>query len=152
MRCGPSARAPAFSLVVVLTLALGIGANTAIFSVVQSVLLRPLPFPDADRLVMLWETPPSGRTNVVSMVNFRAWQDRARSFEAMAAFRRSPMNLLGGDEPVQVTGAAVTADFFRVLNVPPALGRAFLAGEDAPGAAPVMVLSHGFWIAPVRRP
>jgi putative ABC transport system permease protein len=138
-------RAPAFSGIVVVTLALGIGANTAIFSVVHSVLLRPLPFPDADRLVMLWERQPSGRQNVVSMVNFRAWEDRSRSFEAMAAFRRTAMNLLGGDEPVQVTGAVVTGDFFKALRVPPLLGRTFLPGEDEPGAAPVIVLSHGFW-------
>jgi putative ABC transport system permease protein len=139
-------RSPGFVVVASAALALGIGATTAIFSVVYSVLLRPLPFPDADRLVMLWELQSTGRQNVTSMSNFRAWQDRAQSFEAMAAFHWNPMNLLGGDEPVQVTGAAVTADFFRVLSVQPILGRAFVPGEDAPNAAPGIVLSHGFWL------
>jgi putative ABC transport system permease protein len=139
-------RSPGFTAVALGTLALGIGATTAIFSVVHSVLLRPLPFPDADRLVMVWERQSTGRQNVTSMSNFRAWEERSHSFETMSAFHWSPMNLLGGDEPVQVTGAAVTADFFRVLSVPPILGRTFLRGEDAPNAAPVIVLSHAFWL------
>jgi putative ABC transport system permease protein len=139
-------RSPGFTAVALGTLALGIGATTAIFSVVHSVLLRPLPFPDADRLVMVWERQSTGRQNVTSMSNFRAWEESSHSFETMSAFHWSPMNLLGGDEPVQVTGAAVTADFFRVLSVPPILGRTFLRGEDAPNAAPVIVLSHAFWL------
>jgi putative ABC transport system permease protein len=140
-------RSPGFVAVACMALALGIGATTAIFTVVHSVLLRPLPFPDAQRLVMLWERQAiTGRHNVVSMSNFRAWQDHAKSFEAQAAFRRNPMNLLGGDEPVQITGAGVTADFFTVLGVAPVLGRTFLPGDDAPGAPPRIVLSHGFWL------
>jgi putative ABC transport system permease protein len=95
---------------------------------------------------MVWERQSTGRQNVTSMSNFRAWEERSHSFETMSAFHWSPMNLLGGDEPVQVTGAAVTADFFRVLSVPPILGRTFLRGEDAPNAAPVIVLSHAFWL------
>ena len=140
-------RSPGFVAVACMALTLGIGATTAIFTVVHSVLLRPLPFPGADRLVMLWERQPdTGRQNVASMSNFRAWQDSARSFEALAAFRRNPMNLLGGDEPVQVTGAAVSADFFRVLGVAPVVGRTFLPDEDGPAAPPRIVLSHGFWL------
>ena len=140
-------RTPSFTCVAAATLALGIGGTTAIFAVVHSVLLRPLPFRDADRLVMIWERPPqSDRRNVTSRQNYEAWRERSRSFDALSAFNRIPINLIGSDESVQVSGVAVTADFFRVLGADAMLGRTFAAGEDAPGAAPVMVLSHGFWL------
>jgi putative ABC transport system permease protein len=139
-------RSPGFTAIACATLALGIGATTAIFTVVDSVLLRSLRFPEPDRLVMIWERPPkTDRRNVVSMNNFIAWQERNRAFDAMAAFVRTPMNVMGIGDPTQVSAAAVTADFFRVLGVSPLLGRTFNAGEDAPGAAPVVVLTHGFW-------
>ena len=139
-------RSPGLTAVVLSTLAVGIGATTAVFTIVHALLLRPLPFPDADHLVMIWERPPhTDHRNVTSMDNFLAWQARSRSFDVMAAFHTTPLNLIGGDEPVQVTGAAVTADFFRVLGTPPLLGRTFAPGEDAAGAAPTVVLTHGFW-------
>src|SRR5437867_4902534 len=112
-----------FTLLALAALALGIGATTAMFTVLYSVIIRPLPFPDPDRLVTLWEKPPrSARQNVVSILNFRAWKVRSRSFDSMAAYNQGPKNLLGGDEPIQITGANVTADFFRVLRVEPFLG------------------------------
>ena len=139
-------RAPGFTGVACATLALGIGATTAIFTIVDSVLLRSLPFPEPQRLMMIWERPSrTDRRNVVSMSNYLAWQDRNRAFDAIAAFHRVPMNVMGGDEPIQVSGAGVTADFFRVLGVAPLLGRTFVRGEDAVGAAPVVVLTYGFW-------
>lgn len=140
-------RSPGFTVVSLAALALGIGATTAMFTVLYSVILRPLPFPEADRLVTLWEKPPRGaRFNVVSLVNFKAWKERARSFEAMAAYNEGTTNLVGAGEPVQITGANVTADFFRVLRVQPVLGRGFATGEDGPSALPFVVLSHGFWM------
>jgi predicted permease len=138
-------RAPAFTLLAVSTLAIGIGATTAIFTVVYSVLLRPLPFPDSDHLVAVWERPPgSERRNPASLRNVLAWKERNHTIEAMAALREMPMNLLG-DEPIQVTGAAVGADFFRVLGVAPLLGRTFVPDEDLPSAPRTLVLTYGFW-------
>ncbi len=135
-----------FTLLALAALALGIGATTAMFTVLYSVIIRPLPFPDPDRLVTLWEKPPrSARQNVVSQVNFRAWKERAQSFESMAAYNEGPTNLLGGDEPIQTIGAIVTADFFRVLRVEPFLGRGFALGEEGPSAPRLVVLSHGLW-------
>jgi len=135
-----------FTLLAVATLALGIGATTAIFTVVHSVLLRPLQFPEPERLVMIWERPPKrDHRNPASMYNFLAWKERNRAFEAMSAFHQFPMNLLGDDEPVQVTGTAVTADFFRILRISPLLGRTFAPDEDGPAARPVVVLTYGLW-------
>src|SRR5207247_9309148 len=89
--------------------------------------------------------PRSDGQNVVSILNFRAWKERARSFASMAAYNQGPKNLLGGDEPIQITGANVTADFFRVLRVEPFLGRGFASGEEGPSSPRLAVLSHGFW-------
>jgi putative ABC transport system permease protein len=139
-------RSFAFTLLAVAALALGIGATTAVFAVLYSVIIRPLPFSEPDRLVTIWETlPRTGRQNVVSLLNFKTWKERARMFESMAAYNQGPRNLLGGDEPVQITGATVTADFFRVLRVEPFLGRGLALGEEGPASHPVVVLSHGFW-------
>jgi putative ABC transport system permease protein len=116
------------------------------FTVLYSVIIRPLSFPDPDRLVTLWEKQGrTGRPNVVSILNFRAWKERARSFDSMAAYNQSPKNLLGEDEPIQVTGANVTADFFRVLRAEPVLGRGFASGDEGPSKPRLAVLSHGFW-------
>lgn len=139
-------RAPGFATLVCVVLALGIGATATVFSVVHSVLLRPLAFLEPHRLVMIWERPPgTERRNPTSITAFRDWQTRARAFEALAAFHTLPLNLIGPEESVQVTGAAVTADFFRVLGVSPAVGRTFQPREDGPGAPRVAVLTHGFW-------
>ena len=135
-----------FTAVAVVTLALGIGANTAIFSVVNELLLRPLPFRDAGRLVMLWEVSPAGRRqNSTSRANFRAWREQGASFEGMAAFSDQRLNLSGAGDPEEVSVQLATPELFRVLDVKPALGRA-LAEEDAgPDAPDVAVLSHGLW-------
>ena len=119
------ARAPGFTFVVVLTLALGIGVNTAIFSVTNAVLLRPLPFHESDRLAVLWETwlDQGVNTMFASPPNYADWRERSRAFQEIAAF--SPVNffLLGDEETVQVQGARVSANLFRTLGVSPLLGR-----------------------------
>ncbi|MPZ21718.1 MAG: FtsX-like permease family protein [Luteitalea sp.] len=140
------ARSPAFTVVALCTLALGIGATTAIFTVVNSVLLRALSFPEPDRLVMVWEQSPSGNTtNVVQTQNFLDWRTRNRAFEAIAAFRQLPANVMFGGEAEQVLSLTVTAEFFSVLDVPPMLGRPILSGEGRPGGQGTVVLSHTFW-------
>ncbi|MEO8633675.1 MAG: ABC transporter permease [Gemmatimonadales bacterium] len=139
-------RSPGFTVVTVLTLALGIGANTAIFSVVNAVLLRPLPYGAPDRLVMVWERKSGGPTdrNVVSPANYLDWKDRSSSFEGLAAFTWSGTTLLG-DIPERVQGRKVTPDFFSVLAVAPALGRTFTDEEARKGQGRVLILSDGLW-------
>jgi hypothetical protein len=111
------ARAPLFSAIVIVTLAAGIGSSTAIFSLLDGILLRALPFPHSDRLLMLWEVPPETRKpTVVLLNNFVAWKERSHSFQSMAAFESMPMNLLGEKEIEQVPGLAVTAEFFTTLG------------------------------------
>ncbi|HEY2013117.1 MAG TPA: ABC transporter permease, partial [Bryobacteraceae bacterium] len=135
-----------FTLVAVAALALGIGATTAIFSVVNSVLLKPLPFADPGRLVTVWEVGPSGKINLSAQTqNVLDWRRRNRSFEAIAALLPLPANLSGDGDAVQVPGLFVSADFFRILGVPPMLGRTFRPEEDVYGASCVAVLSHGLW-------
>jgi hypothetical protein len=131
-----------FTAVAVLTLALGIGANTAIFSVVNELLLRPLPYRDADRLVMLWERPPGGMSqNPTSRANFRGWREQSTVFEGMSAFSDRSFALSGGGEPEEVSVQLATPELFRVLGVEPALGRT-LSEEDArPDSPPTVVLS-----------
>jgi putative ABC transport system permease protein len=137
---------PAFSLVALGALALGIGATTATFSVVNSVLLRPLQFPAPERLVMVWERPPQGKlTNVVQTQNFLDWNAHNRSFEGIAAIWATPVNLAGEGDPVQTPGMYVSADFFRVLGVAPLLGRTIRAEDDIRGANCVAVLGYGLW-------
>jgi predicted permease len=134
-----------FTAVAVLTLALGIGANTAIFSVVNDLLLRPLPYSDAERVVMLWEVTPSGRhMNPTSRANFRAWRQQSESFESMAAFTDQRLNLTGVGEPEEVSAQLATPDLFKVLGVEPLLGRALVEDDGRAGSAGV-VLSYGFW-------
>ncbi|HXB69033.1 MAG TPA: ABC transporter permease [Candidatus Acidoferrales bacterium] len=137
---------PAFTVVALSALALGIGATTATFSVVNSVLLRPLQFPAPERLVMVWERPPQGKlTNVVQTQNFLDWHARNHSFEGIAAIWATPVNLAGEGEPVQTPGMYVSADFFRVLGVAPLLGRTIQAEDDVHGANCVVVLGYGLW-------
>ena len=142
-------RHPGFTAVAVITLALGVGANTTMFSVVNATLLRPLPFPDPDRLATLWKGPVNepDRLNIVSWPNFRDWRDRSRSFEALALLDSAGRgyNLTGEGEPEQVSGVRVTASFFDVLGVQPMLGRAFRVEEETPGNDRVVVLSHSLW-------
>src|SRR5919205_3538904 len=138
---------PGFTAVAVFALALGIGANSAIFSVVNTVLLRPLPYKDPGRLVMVWEKGNADEfpINSTSAANFIDWRDQNRVFEGVAVMRRASFNLTGVGEPVRVDGRRVSANMFRLLGVEPQLGRAFLPEEDAPGAAAVVILSHGLW-------
>lgn len=139
-------RSPGFSIIAILTLALGIGANTAIFSVVSAVLLRPLPFPEPDRLVRVWESSPQGnRRNVVNPLNFLYWRERSRSFQQIAAVSWWPANLTGYGEPLAVEGSRVSAEFFSVLRITPFLGRGFLPEEGIAGRDDVVILSYGLW-------
>jgi putative ABC transport system permease protein len=143
-------KAPGFALIAVITLALGIGANTAIFSVVNGVLLRPLPFHDADQLMRIWHTPPQSSfpgmtTFSVSPANFLDWQAQNHVFSGMAIYGYRGFTLTGGDKAEQVDASAVSAGFFSTLGVQPLLGRVFSAEEDQPGHANVVVLSHRFW-------
>ncbi|HVF23668.1 MAG TPA: ABC transporter permease, partial [Pyrinomonadaceae bacterium] len=136
----------AFTAVAVVTLALGIGANTAIFSVVNELLLRPLPYRDAERVVMLWEVTPEGRhQNTTSRTNFRAWRDQSSRFERMAAFTDQRFNLTGTGEPEELSVQFATPELFRVLGVEPLLGRTFSPDDDGPGKPPVAVLSYALW-------
>ena len=138
---------PAFAATAVLSLALGIGANTAIFTVVNAVLLKPLPFPQPERLVQLWETKPAQGyfRNVVNGVNFVDWRERTRNFEDMAAVSAIPANLTGLGDPVALDGRAVSPQYFSILGVFPALGRPFTAEEARPGRGNVIILSFGLW-------
>src|SRR5215208_5548159 len=136
-----------FTAVAVLALALGIGANTAIFSVVKAVLLSPLPYPSPDRLVWLREVNPSNdiMDEPASAPNYNDWRTGARSFEAVAAYADTGITLTGEGEPERVPGSAVSANYFQVLGVAPALGRGFLPEEETAGKNRVVVISHGVW-------
>lgn len=139
-------KSPLFSLMAIAALALGIGANTAIFSVVNAVLLQPLPYPDADRLVRVCKEYPNGCGTTMSIPKFVAWS-RARSFDSIAAheFASAGVNLVGGERPEQVRAVHVTKDYFRVFGASVALGRSFTVDEDKPGGAKVAVLTHDLW-------
>ncbi len=138
---------PGFTLIAILTLALGIGANTAIFSVINAALLRPLPYEESERLVVLYETnPQQGRDEInVSYPNFADWRAQSQSFEQLAACLYGGTILTGKDEPARLQVMAVSADFFAMLRVKPLRGRTFLPEEDKVGGAPVVVLSHALW-------
>ena len=138
---------PAFTLVAVVTLALGIGANIAIFSLVNSILLRPLPFREPDRIVRLIQASPTLGLDTwgVSQADFAAYREQNRSLESIALFNSTAINLTGSGEPERLPMTSVTADFFKVLGVNPVLGRTFVEGEDAQGKNLVCVISHRFW-------
>ncbi|HVG20700.1 MAG TPA: ABC transporter permease, partial [Blastocatellia bacterium] len=141
-------RRPGFTVVAALTLALGIGANTAIFSVINGVLLRPLPYKDPARLVMLWEANSRSRSIHASHLNFIDWRDQNRSFESISACTGrwgGPTTVIGGSEPDRAYAVLVYADFFGVLGVAPQVGRTFSQEENGPGTTPVVVVSHRFW-------
>jgi putative ABC transport system permease protein len=140
-------RSPGFSLVVVLTLALGIGANTAIFSVVNAVLLRPLPYPSVERLVQLGESDPKAEGISVTWVNYRHWRDENHSFEDMAGYHTAHLTLTGRGDAMLTRAALVTHGFFGLVGARPVLGRLFTAADDRPGAASTVVLDHQFWTA-----
>ena len=143
-------KSPGFALASILILALGIGANTAIFTVVNAVLLRPLPFRDSDRLVQIWHIPPPksfpGMTRFsVSAANYLDWQNQNHSFEQMAIYSFAGFTFSNGDHPEALQGAAVSKDFFSVLRVQPILGRTFLREEDELGHGHVAILSNAMW-------
>ena len=140
------AKSPGFTVVALLTLALGIGACTAIFSVVNSVVLRPLAYPDSDRLVVIRETKlPQFPEFSVAPGQYFTWKDEARSFEQLAATRGGSFNLTGAGEPLRVTVSRVTPNYLSTLRTFPALGRDFRPDEDTPGQENVAILLHGFW-------
>ncbi len=136
---------PGFTIVAVFTLALGIGANSAIFSVVNGVLLRPLPLEDPDRLIKIWETFLPGGQGTVSVPNLKDWREQNTVFNGIAAYTFSSLNLRGLDSPERLPGATVSTNFFDVVGVRPRLGRAFQTGEDEAGRNRVALLSHRLW-------
>ncbi len=136
---------PGFTLIAVITLALGIGANTAIFSVVYALLLRPLPYHEPERLVLLSEKGRTGGRSSVSYPNYSDWRERAQSFEGMASVRSQLFNLTGVDKPAQLRGRMVNWNFFQLLGVRPQLGRTFVPEDDRYGAARTALISHGMW-------
>ena len=139
------AKSPGFTAIAVLTLALGIGANTALFSVVNGVLLNPLPYPNPSQLVAVAGKAPSFSESSISYPDFLDWVRDNRTFASLAAYRQNDFNLTGSGEAERVKVTQVSASFFSLLGVKPVLGRNFVAGEDNRGAAPVVMLSGGFW-------
>ncbi len=136
---------PGITFVVILALALGIGANTAIFSVVNAVLLRPLPYPESDRLVFLNERSAVLDEMSISYPNFTDWRNQNHVFEKIGVYNRNSYNLTGAGEVERIPTAQVSADLFSALRVNAAVGRVFTNEEDKPGGTPVVVLSHGLW-------
>jgi predicted permease len=136
---------PGFTAVVVMTLALGIGANAALFSVVNGVLLNPLPYPQPERLVTLHQSKPNFSAGAIPYPNFLDWKKANQTFSAMAISRGTGFSLVGAGEAERVTGQFVTADFFSVIGVKPLLGRDFSPREDEPGAGPVALISEDLW-------
>ena len=136
---------PGVTIIVIIALALGIGANTAIFSVVNSVLLRPLPYEESERLIFLNEKSPVLDEMSISYPNFLDWRAHNQTFEKMGVYNRASYNLTGFGDPVRIVTGQVSADLFAVLRVNAAHGRVFTNEEDQPGATPVVILSHGLW-------
>jgi len=139
------AKAPGFTAVAVLTLALGIGADTALFSVVNGVLLNPLAYPDPGRLVAIYGSTPGVSYGPITYLNFIDWQRDAQSFSSMAMYRNQDYNFTGAAEGERLGGFMISAGFFSVLGVNPVIGRTFLPADDQLGAAAVVVLGGGFW-------
>jgi len=139
------AKSPGFTAIAILTLALGIGANTALFSVVNGVLLNPLPFPNPDQLVALYSKTDTFNQSSVTYLNFLDWQKNNHSFSALCAFRSDNYNLTGTGEPERLHAHMVSADFFPMLGLQPLAGRTFRSEEDQPGASPVAVISDALW-------
>jgi predicted permease len=136
---------PGFTAIAVLTLALGIGANTALFSVVNGVLLSPLPFPNPDRLLAVYSKTHQFQESSISYPNFLDWNRNNRSFSKLGAFRSEEYNMTGEGEPERLHGHMISADFFPALGINPLLGRNILPEEDKPGAAPVALIGDGLW-------
>jgi hypothetical protein len=138
-------QSPAFTFAAVAALALGIGANTAIFSVVNAVLLKPAPFPDPDRLVFFQTTSPQGAGRAGSPAKFQHWRQQSEVVQDVAAFRTGVVNYTGGEFPEQLRSAQVSADYFRLFGAPMLRGRTFTAEEDLPNAERLVVISQRLW-------
>jgi predicted permease len=138
-------KSPAFALIAILTLALGIGANTAIFSVVNGVLLSPLPFPHSEQIVSMFTEMPNFKNGSISYPNFEDWRRMNRTFIGMAAYRSAGFNLTGHGEPERLHGEMVSTGFFEILGVTPVLGRTFSPDEDRMGANPTVMITEGLW-------
>jgi len=140
-------RRPTFTLIAVVTLALGIGANTAIFSAINALLLRPLPFPELDRIVAVWDKLPSRGVmhNEVTVANYLDWQSQTQSFDQLALYRWWSANLTGIDPPERIQGFLVTANFIDVTGMKPIMGRTFSPEENQPGKDQVAVITHSLW-------
>ena len=138
---------PGFTIVAALALALGIGANSAIFSIINATLLKPLPFDDLDRIVAVWEKAagPSYERNEASVANYLDWREQSNSFENLAIYMLWSANLSGIDTPERVRGYQVSPNLLDALGVKVALGRNFLPDEDQPGKDNVVILTHGLW-------
>ena len=138
---------PGFTVVAVITLALGIGANAALFSVVNGVLLKSLPFKDPDRLLFVWETNARMRIPAMpaSKLNYRDWKEQNNSFDLIAARQPFSVNLTSNDQPEKIQGEKITSDYFQVLGIAPIAGRTFLEEEDKPDGERVILLSRGLW-------
>jgi len=139
-------KSPGFTAVAILTLAIGIGANTAIFSFLDGLLLKPLPYDNADRIVRVLEKPPRGERNGISALNYLDWQKDNTVFDFMAAQAGGGVTLTGGSEPAQLRGNRVGVDYFKIFGVRTSLGRTFLPGEDQLGKHRVAILSHVTWV------
>ena len=138
-------KSPGFAAIAVLTLALGIGANTALFSVVNGVLLNPLPYPHSEQLVAVYGKTPGFDQGPVVYLNFLDWQRDARTFSSMAIYRNQDYNVTGTAEAERLSGYMISAGFFSTLGVQPILGRTFRSDDDQVGAAPVVILGGGLW-------
>src|SRR5262245_58842816 len=137
-------RAPGFTAAALLTLALGIGATSAIFNVVRTVMLEPLPYRQPDRIVTVWETNRGGTArNVIAPANFVEWRERSRTLEHLGMVGPASLVMVVSGQPLEESGLKVSSDVFAALGAQPALGRAYIAEEDA--GSPVIVLSHEFW-------
>ncbi|PYX99540.1 MAG: ABC transporter permease, partial [Acidobacteria bacterium] len=139
------AKSPGFALIAILTLALGIGANTAIFSVVNGVLLNPLPYPHPEQIVSLFTEMPNFKNGSISYPNFEDWRRMNRSFSSIAAYRSTGFNLSGHGEREHLHGEMISAGFFEILGINPLLGRSFSADEDRLGANPTVMITEGLW-------
>jgi hypothetical protein len=138
-------KSPGFALIAIITIALGIGANTAIFSVVNGVLLSPLPFRNADRTVVMFQDKQNFAKGSISYSNFLDWQRDNRAFEMMALYRWGDGTITGIAEPEDVPDERISSTFFPILNITPILGRNFSPDEDRRGANPTMMISEGLW-------
>jgi putative ABC transport system permease protein len=138
---------PGISIIAIITLAVGIGANSAIFSAVQALLLKPLPFPELDRVVAIWDKMPSHGVlhNEVTMANYLDWRDQSQSFDQLALYRWWSTNLAGVEPPERIQGFLVTSNFFDALGMKPILGRNFRAEENQPGKDAVTIITHSLW-------